>query len=263
MALEVEGVVDGGVHAEKTLGGASRLEPLHFALSSSHRLMRVFGSVVSAQPLLMRTGQPQTPERRGVGAQLVSDQQSGCEPLLLEQLTHQPQRCPSVTPTLNQHVEDLALVINGTPKIHPLSGNPHHHLASRPGEFHPQALLEPCVNLSIHTAPDVQPPTESVKRPCLSTELLPLPVGSGSRLNNAVPSVQSHYRTFNPTTNCSAPVPRIGTLVLTVSAVWTPWRCPANQCTSTASPTIVSAVRPALATSGTAGSLTQRWRELD
>jgi len=46
MALEVEGVVDGGVHAEKTLGGASRLEPLHFALSSSHRLMRIFGSIV-------------------------------------------------------------------------------------------------------------------------------------------------------------------------------------------------------------------------
>jgi hypothetical protein len=39
MALEVEGVVNGGVHAEKPLGGASRLEPLHFVLSSSHRLM--------------------------------------------------------------------------------------------------------------------------------------------------------------------------------------------------------------------------------
>src|SRR6266849_552351 len=29
-------------------------------------------------------------------------------------------------------------------------------LASRPGESHPRALLEPCVNLSIHTAPDVR-----------------------------------------------------------------------------------------------------------
>jgi hypothetical protein len=44
MALEIEGVVDGGVHAEKPLGGASRLEPPHFALSPSHRLMRVFGA---------------------------------------------------------------------------------------------------------------------------------------------------------------------------------------------------------------------------
>ena len=80
MALKIEGAVNSGVHVEKTLGGASRLEPLHFALSSSHRLMRVLGSIVFAQPLLMRTGQPQMPERRGVGAQLVSDQQSGCEP---------------------------------------------------------------------------------------------------------------------------------------------------------------------------------------
>jgi hypothetical protein len=39
MALEVEGVVNGGVHAEKPLGGASRLEALHFVLSSSHRQM--------------------------------------------------------------------------------------------------------------------------------------------------------------------------------------------------------------------------------
>jgi hypothetical protein len=46
MALEVEGVVDGRVHAEKTLRGARRLEPLHFALSSPHRLMRVLGSIV-------------------------------------------------------------------------------------------------------------------------------------------------------------------------------------------------------------------------
>ena len=30
-------------------------------------------------------------------------------------------------------------------------------LASRPGESHPQALPEPCVNLSTHTAPDVRP----------------------------------------------------------------------------------------------------------
>ena len=51
MALEIEGVVDGGVHAEKALGGASRLEPLHFALSPSHRLMRIFGSIIlSAAP---------------------------------------------------------------------------------------------------------------------------------------------------------------------------------------------------------------------
>jgi len=39
MALEFEGIMDGGMHAEKALGGSSRFEPLHFALSSSHHLM--------------------------------------------------------------------------------------------------------------------------------------------------------------------------------------------------------------------------------
>jgi hypothetical protein len=73
MALKVEGIVNGGVHAEIPLGGAGRLEPLHFALSSSHRLMRIFGSVVPPQPLIMWAGQSQTPERRGVGVQLVRD----------------------------------------------------------------------------------------------------------------------------------------------------------------------------------------------
>jgi hypothetical protein len=31
------------------------------------------------------------------------------------------------------------------------------YMSSRPEEFHPQALPKPCMNLSIHTAPDVRP----------------------------------------------------------------------------------------------------------
>ena len=107
MALEIEGVVDGGVHAEKTLCGARRFEPLHFVLSSPHHLMRVFSAIIFAPPLLVWAGQPQAPERGGVGAQLIGDQQFRREALFLEQFTHQPQRRPSVAPTLNQHVEEL------------------------------------------------------------------------------------------------------------------------------------------------------------
>jgi hypothetical protein len=79
MALKIEGVVDGSVHTEDALCGVSRLEPLHFVLSSSHRLMRIFGSVVPPQPLLMQASQSKTPERGGVRAPLVGDQKSGCE----------------------------------------------------------------------------------------------------------------------------------------------------------------------------------------
>jgi hypothetical protein len=83
-------------------------------------------------------GQSQAPERGGVGAQLIGDQQFGREALLLEQLAHQPQRRPTVAPTLNQHVEDLALEINGTPQIHPLAGDPNHHLVEVPAIARPR-----------------------------------------------------------------------------------------------------------------------------
>ena len=52
----------------------------------------------------------------------------------------------------------------------------------------------------------------------LSTKLLPFLVDLKIKPDNAVPSVQFHYRTFLPNTDCSVPVPRIGTLILVVSS---------------------------------------------
>ncbi len=66
------------------------------------------------------------------------------------------------------------------------------------------------MNLSIHTAPDVQP-VKCINGFASATKLLPLPVGSELRQNNATPSVQPHYSAFIPNTGCSAPVFRIGT----------------------------------------------------
>jgi hypothetical protein len=132
MALKAEGIVDGGMHAEEALGGSSRFEPLHLALSSPHRLMRILGAIVLPESLFMRAGQPQTPERRGVGAELVGHQQLRDEALLLEQLAHQPQRRPAIAAALDQHVEDLALVVDSAPAVHPLAGDPDHHLVQVP-----------------------------------------------------------------------------------------------------------------------------------
>jgi hypothetical protein len=71
-------------------------------------------------------------------------------------------------------------------------------LASRPEDSHLRALLEPYV----------------VRR------LLPSPVGPRPRLNDAAPSVRPHYRALIPTTSCSAPLLRFGTLDLAVGAAW-------------------------------------------
>ena len=141
MTLKVEGVVNRTVHAEEALGGSSRLEPLQLALASSDCLMRILRPIIFPKPLLMPTGQSKTPERGGVGAQLVGDQQFRHEALLLEQLAHQPQRRPTVASALDQHVEDLALVIDGAPEIRPLAGDAHHHLVQMPAIARPRATL--------------------------------------------------------------------------------------------------------------------------
>src|ERR1700751_4535814 len=72
MALKVEGVVSGGMHAEEALSGSSRFEPLHLALSSPYRLMRILGSIVFSEGLFIRAGQLQFLGRRAVGAQLAT-----------------------------------------------------------------------------------------------------------------------------------------------------------------------------------------------
>ena len=73
--------------------------------------------------------------------------------------------------------------------------------------------------VGLHTLegfPDVS--LRDIERLCLVHRFLLSPVDQWPRLNNAAPLVQSHYRTFIPTTGCSAPVLRIGTLALVVVA---------------------------------------------
>src|SRR5205823_12527006 len=76
-------------------------------------------------------------------AQLVGDQQFRREALLLEQLAHQPQRRPAIAPALDQHLQHLALVIDGAPEVHPLAGDPHHPLVEMPEIAWPRALPAP------------------------------------------------------------------------------------------------------------------------
>ena len=44
VALDAEEIVDSGVYGKKSLGGSGRLEALHLALSSPHRLVCVFAA---------------------------------------------------------------------------------------------------------------------------------------------------------------------------------------------------------------------------
>ena len=80
---------------------------------------------------------------------------------------------------------------------------------SSPGELHPEALSERCVNLSIHTAPIIQPFYGFVD----AISLIPAAqVGELRQLDNAAPLLHSHYKSFHATTGSSAPYSGIGIL---------------------------------------------------
>jgi hypothetical protein len=141
MALEVEGVVDGGVDAEKPLRGTGRFEALHFPLPPSHDLVRVLGAIVHPQPLLVTAGQAKGLERGGIGAQLVGDRQLGRKAPLLEQFAHQPHGRPFIPARLYQQIENFVLLVNGTPQVHAPAGDPHDHLIEVPSVAPPRPPL--------------------------------------------------------------------------------------------------------------------------
>ena len=58
MALKVEGIVDGGMHADEALGGSGRFKALHFVLAPPNSLMRIFRPIVLSEPLFVPAGKP-------------------------------------------------------------------------------------------------------------------------------------------------------------------------------------------------------------
>jgi len=158
----------------------------------------------------MASPQSQFGLRCGIRTQLVSHQHVGREAMLFEQLAHQFHGSSLVASPLHQQIENLAFVVDRSPEPEPPASDQNRQVSGA-GEFRPRALSEPDVILSHHPAPIVQPLLYGF---ALSTRILPSPVVLIPELNNATPSLQPHYRTFNTTTGCSAPVPRLGTLTL-------------------------------------------------
>ena len=117
MALEVEGVVDGGVDVEKPLRGAGRFEALHPSAPAVAQPGASFSAaIVHPQPLLVTAGQAKNLKRGGIRAQLVADRQLRRKAPLLAQFAHQPHGRPFIPARLDQQIEDFALLVDGTPQ---------------------------------------------------------------------------------------------------------------------------------------------------
>src|SRR5438270_11335906 len=108
---------------EEALNLPRRLEPLHDPLSSSGRLMGVFGPVIEALVLPMLDPTHDLPLGRGVALQLVGDEHTRCSTLLLEELAEQAFGGLLVAPALDQNIENEAVLVDGTPEPVLLSGD--------------------------------------------------------------------------------------------------------------------------------------------
>lgn len=70
MALDVEGVADGGMGRQEALRRSGRLEPLHLAFTPPSRLMRVLGQIVPTLALFVPCRKPKLPDGSTVGSAL-------------------------------------------------------------------------------------------------------------------------------------------------------------------------------------------------
>src|ERR1700732_661123 len=94
--------------------------------------MRILCPIVFSQALLMVAGKPKMLEGSAVGAQLVGRHPRRREALFAEQLAQQLDGRRPVSTTLDQDLQHLALVVDGTPQIHVLARDPDDHFVEMP-----------------------------------------------------------------------------------------------------------------------------------
>ncbi len=99
------------------MGG--RLEPAHLALSLAGGLMRDFRAIVFVLPGTVDHGRHLGAVRGRVAAQLVRDQPARLAALSFQQLAEEPLGRPLIAPRLDEDVEDVAVLVHGTPQIPP------------------------------------------------------------------------------------------------------------------------------------------------
>ena len=86
----------------------------------------------TAQALLMAGANPKIMGGGAIRAQIIGDQSIGDEPAFLQKFAHQFQRGMFVSLGLDEHVEDLALGVDGAPQIDHAPGNLEINLVKMP-----------------------------------------------------------------------------------------------------------------------------------
>ena len=121
MSPDPEEIQHESVDREKPLRVRSGFEPAHVSLALPCGLVGDFGTIVLVSVRAMGDGRHDRSVRSPVAAQLVGDQPPRRTLLTLQQLAEKACSRPTVATHLDEDIDDVTILIDGTPEIAPLS----------------------------------------------------------------------------------------------------------------------------------------------
>ena len=133
MTAGAKEILHESVHREKLLRLCRGLEPPHLQLALSRRLMRDLGSVVLELPGTVNDGRHHNAVRRRVAPQPVRDQAVGQPALSLQHLAEESYGRPAIASRLDEDVEEVAVLVHGSPDITALPLNRREDFVQIPG----------------------------------------------------------------------------------------------------------------------------------
>ena len=104
------------VDRQKPLRLADRFETLHDPLAPPRRLMRILSAIVQSFMLAMFDAKAHLRSRSPIGAQLVGDYDARWRDRGLEERLHEPLRCRGVPSSLDQNLENEAVLVDCAPQ---------------------------------------------------------------------------------------------------------------------------------------------------
>ena len=132
------------VPGQESLCLPGRFEPAHLSLALPCGLVGDFGAIVLVSVRAMGDGRHDRSVRSPVVAQLVGDQPPRRTLLALQQLAEKACSRPTVATRLDEDIDDVTILIDGTPEIAPLSLDGDEDLVHVPDVAQPAlSTLEP------------------------------------------------------------------------------------------------------------------------
>jgi hypothetical protein len=132
VASRSEMLGDGSIRRQKSLGMTGGFEPLHTILALACGPMRVLTSVIEITTLTVFDPGQYLPLGRAVALQLIGDNNAWHVLEPFEQLAKELLGGVLIAPALDQAIEDMVVLIDGSPEVMALTINCEKHLIQVP-----------------------------------------------------------------------------------------------------------------------------------